>query len=178
MLRRFFASSLILVAFVLQASAQEQPQWTKFSSAEGRFSILLPTEKPLREEQTKETSAGKVVMHFFTAGSEKGLFIIAYADYQMSAAKQELDANRDSFLRGMKATLVSESDIKLQDNPGREIRAERDRLSIRSRIYLVGKRYYQMIAITPATLPGNLEADRFLASFELQTARTASAAGR
>lgn len=167
MLGRFFIISLILsAAFVSEALAQEAPPWTKFSSAEGRFSVRMPA-NPLREEQTKDANGDKVVMRFFTAGSDQGVFIVAYADYRMGPPKQELDANRDSFLRGMKATLVSESDIKLQDNPGREIKAERDRLSIRSRIYLVGGRYYQVVALTHATLPGNLAADRFFASFEL-----------
>lgn len=167
MLSRFFIIALIVsAAFVAEAPAQEAPPWAKFSSPEGRFSVLMPA-KPLREEQTKETRGAKVVMRFFTAGSQQGVFIVAYADYKMGPAKQELDANRDSFLRGMKATLVSESDITLQENPGREIKAERDRLSIRSRIYLVGGRYYQVVALTAATLPGNLEADKFFASFEL-----------
>jgi hypothetical protein len=163
---RFFAISLILSAVCVAEAFAQTPPWTKFSSPEGRFSVLMPA-APLREEQSKDARGNKVVMHFFTAGSQQGIFIVAYADYKMGGVKQELDANRDSFLRGMKATLVSESDIKLQENPGREIRAERDRLSIRSRIYLVGTRYYQVVAITPATLPGNLEADKFLASFEL-----------
>lgn len=126
----------------------------------------------MREEQAKQARGERVLMRFFTAASEKGIFIVSYADYRMGGVKQELDANRDSFLRGMKATLISESDIKLRENPGREIRAERDRLSIRSRIFLVGTRYYQVVAITPATLPGNLEADRFLNSFELLTTTT------
>jgi hypothetical protein len=169
MRRRFFAFPLIILVTVVTHASAQTPLWTKFSSPEGRFAVLMPGQ-PLREEQSKDTRVGKVLMRFFTVGSEKGLFIVAYADYEIGGVKQELDANRDSFLKGMKATLVSESDIKLQENPGREIRAERDQLSIRSRIYLVGKRYYQLVTITPATLPGSLEADRFLTSFELAAA--------
>jgi hypothetical protein len=165
---RFFIIALLICAACASQASAQAPPWTKYSSPEGRFTVLMPAD-PMREEQSKETRGEKVVMRFFTAGSEKGIFIVAYADYRMSGVKQELDANRDSFLRGMKATLLSESDIKLRENPGREIRAERDRLSIRSRIFLVGQRYYQVVAITPATLPGNLEADRFLNSFELMT---------
>ncbi|HKS26179.1 MAG TPA: hypothetical protein VJS44_00095 [Pyrinomonadaceae bacterium] len=169
MLSRFFIITILLCAAYASEALAQTPPWTKFSSPEGRFSVLMPA-SPLREEQAKQTPTEKVVMRFFTAGSDKGVFIVAYADYRMAGVKQELDANRDSFLRGMKATLVSESDIKLGENPGREIRAARDRLSIRSRIFLVGSRYYQVIAITNANLPGNLEADKFLNSFELVTA--------
>ena len=164
----FFNFSLI-VLFCAVSVAQSFPQtdqWKRFSSAEGRFAILLP-DQPVRTVQSKDTGAGRVVMSFFTTRSDDGVFIVAYADYSMGEAKRELNANRDSFLKGMKATLVSESDIKLQGNPGREIRASRDKLTIRSRIYLVGGRYYQMVAITPMTLPGDVEADRFLTSFEL-----------
>ncbi|MCA1558386.1 MAG: hypothetical protein LC731_07600 [Acidobacteria bacterium] len=174
---RFFALSLFICLVAgARVSAQTQP-WTKFSSPEGRFTVLMPLE-PKMEEESKDTSVGRVVMRFFTAGSEKGIFVVAYADYSVCDAKRELDANRDSFLRGMKATLVSESDIKLQDNPGREIKAVRDNLSIRSRIYLVGRRYYQIMAITPATLPANLEADKFFASFELTSGAASTAAPR
>jgi hypothetical protein len=170
MRRKFFALSffICLALAATRVSAQQTPAWTKFSSPEGRFAVMMPAE-PMREEQSKETRAGKVVMHFFTVGSPQGIFVVAYADYQIGNAKQELDANRDSFLKGMQATLVSESDIKLQENPGREIRAARDKLSITSRMYLVGKRYYQVMAITPATLPASLEAGKFLTSFELLT---------
>lgn len=158
-----------------QALAQTQ-EWTKFSSTEGRFSVLMPSQ-PESDERAKDTPVGRVVMHFFTTRAAGGVFVVSYADYPVGEAKRELDANRDSFLKGMKATLVSESDIKLQDNPGRDIKAERDQLSIKSRMYLVGKRYYQLVAITPATLPGNIEADKFLTSFEL-AAKTGTAAAR
>jgi hypothetical protein len=166
---RFFALAFFAcLMLAARASAQETPAWTKFSSPEGRFAVMMPGQ-PLREEESKQTLAGKVVMRFFTVGSPQGIFVVAYADYPMGNVKQELDANRDSFLRGMQATLVSESDIKLQENPGREIRATREKLAIRSRIYIVGTRYYQVMAITPATLPAGLEADKFLTSFELLT---------
>lgn len=170
MRHRLLAFSLLISVWsVVAAGASMQTiQWAKFSSPEGRFSILMPGQ-PLRDDQSKNTQVGKVVMHFFTARSEGGIFIVAFTDYAMGDVKRELDANRDSFLKGMKATLVSESDIKLEGHPGREIKATRDALIIRSRIYLVGKRYYQAIAITPATLPGDLEADKFLTSFQLAT---------
>jgi hypothetical protein len=171
MCSRLLALSLIIFASSITQASTQIVQWARLSSPEGRFSILMPG-RPLRDEQSKDTPNGKVVMRFFTARSEGGVFIVAYADYNISDAKAELDANRDSFLKGMKATLISESDIKLEGNPGREIKATREQLSIRSRIYLVGKRYYQAIAITPATLPGDVEADRFLSSFELTTAAT------
>jgi hypothetical protein len=169
---RFFALSFFICLLLAARAPAQTTAWTKFSSPEGRFAVMMPGQ-PMREEESKETLAGKVVMHFFTVGSGQGLFIVAYADYRIGDVKRELDANRDSFLKGMQATLVSESDIKLQENPGREIRAARDKLSIRSRIYLVGKRYYQVVAITPATLPASLEADKFLTSFELVQAAAA-----
>jgi hypothetical protein len=169
---RFFALSFfVCLAFVSRAVAQDASTWTRFTSPEGRFSVMMPAE-PAREEQSKLVRGRLVMMRFFTAGVGQGVFIVAYADYRMGNVKQELDANRDSFLKGMQATLISESDIKLRENPGREIRATRDKVSIRSRIYLVGRRYYQAVAITPATLPANLEADRFLNSFELLTTAT------
>jgi hypothetical protein len=174
MLRRLLALSLVIFACNIAQAAGQTIEWAKFSSPEGRFSIQLPG-RPVLDEQSKNTSTGIVVMHFFTARSEGGVFVVAYADYAISDTKAELDANRDSFLKGMKATLVSESDIKLEGNPGREIKATRDQLSIRSRIYLVGKRYYQAIAITPATLPGDVEADRFLTSFQLSSTAAAKA---
>lgn len=173
MRNKLFAVSLIIFAAAIAEARLQTEPWTKFSSPEGRFSILMPSE-PLRDDQTKETPVGEVVMHFLTSRTGTGIFVVAYADYAINDAKRELDANRDSFLKGMKATLVSESDIKLQENPGRDIKSTRDGLSIRSRIYLVGKRYYQAVAITPASLPGEVEADKFLTSFELLSAKSAA----
>jgi hypothetical protein len=176
MRNRFFLALTLLIS-ALWATAHglgaQTTEWTKETSAEGRFAVLLPT-RPLSDEQMKDTPKGRVSMRFLTARSGTGIFIVAYADYEMGDAKLELDANRTSFLKGMKATLVTESDINLRGNPGRDIKAVRDQLSIRSRIYLVGKRYYQMVAITPASIPGDLEADKFLTSFELSTAQVAA----
>lgn len=172
MRKRFIAVSLIVCVTAIAHATIQTTEWTKFSSPEGRFSVLMPNQ-PLNDDQSKETPVGKVVMHFFTSRSGTGIFIVAYSDYAIGDAKRELDANRDTFLKGMKATLIAESDIKLQGNPGRDIKATRDQLNIRSRIYLVGKRYYQAVAITPASLPGDVEADRFLTSFQLLQAAAA-----
>ena len=148
--------------------AQQQPtaQWSRFSSPEGRFNILLPG-RPLREDRNKETPMGRVEMHIFTSRTEGGIYVVAYADYAFGDAKQELDANRDTFLKGMKATLLSESDINIKGHPGREVNAWRDQLTIRTRMYLVGKRYYQMFVIMPTAQAVAEDTNRFFNSFEL-----------
>ena len=110
MRNRFFALLLLIPVAALAAGVRAQTTtWTKQSSKEGRFTVLMPTE-PVSDVQEKETPQGKVSMHFLTSRSGSGIFVAAYADYNIGEAKQELDANRTSFLKGMKATLVSESD--------------------------------------------------------------------
>ena len=168
-MRKIFIAFGLFICFTAANAHAQQPQvaqWPRFSSPEGRFSILLPG-RPLREDQTKETPVGRVEMHIFTSRTEGGIYVVAYADYAFGDAKRELDANRDSFLKGMKATLLSESDINIKGNPGREINAWREQLTIRTRMYLVGKRYYQMFVIVPTPQAVLEDTNRFFNSFEL-----------
>ena len=168
-MRKIFIAFGLLICFTAATAHAQQPQaaqWPRFSSPEGRFSILLPG-RPLREDQTKETPVGRVEMHIFTSRTEGGIYVVAYADYAFGDAKRELDANRDSFLKGMKATLLSESDINIKGHPGREVNAWREQLTIRTRMYLVGRRYYQMFVIVPTAQAVREDTERFFNSFEL-----------
>ena len=163
----------LLLALVCAASIQAQANdWQSFTSEKGRFSVLVP-DKPTEEVGSGNAgTAGSYTTHLFTSKVQGAIYMVGWADYQPGLkinADGELKANRDNFLKGVEATLLSETKITLDKNPGIEFKAERKpNIFIKSRVYLVGNRPYQLIAISIGQ-EDIKNADKFLNSFKLTT---------
>ncbi len=129
--------------------SDEVVTWTEFLSEEGRFKVLLPA-KPTTQTLTLETPKGQIVHHGFIA-SKGGIFcIIDYADVPSGTAdaaqiKELFDTARDEFLKGVEGKLLSETAIKLDGHPGREVVADLGSGGKgRIRFYLINERFYQL----------------------------------
>lgn len=168
---RAFAVSLALLIMAAAVSAQEHSSdggWTRFTSEPGRFSVLVPSQ-PTEKVETKQSPHGPYSTHLFTVNSENMLFIVAWVDYDPSfnfGVQAELHANRDNFVKnsGIKLTGTTKQ-ISLDGNPGIEFTAESGNARIKSRVYIVGRRPYMLIAMSRT---GDLsDGDRFLTSLEV-----------
>jgi hypothetical protein len=148
------------------------PEWITFRSGPGRFSVLMPgpDEPKLNSETKSAPGTGTYTSYLFTQRSEKGIFLVGWADYPSTfkfGIQAELGANRDNFLTALKARLISERGITLGTNPGIEFAAEAEKVCVRSRVYIVGSRPYQLIAATFEGMDDTANVDRFFASFKL-----------
>jgi len=167
---RFLLLFLLLFAFVPALCAQEHDSWVKFSSEAGRFSVLMP-EIPVDDAKTNESANGPYTTHLFMKRTPKGVFLIGWVDYDPSfnfAIQSELEANRDNFVRGVKATLLGTTKINLNGNPGLEFTAETADVRFKSRVYIIGRRPYQLIAGTYKDQDDTANVNRFFSSFELR----------
>lgn len=158
--------SLILTLLITAAAfGQANDTWIKFSPAEGRFSVLMPAQPEPSIETTTATTTNVFV------ASENGTFYLAgWADYKPDFnldIETELKATRDNFIKGLEATLLNETKISLDGNPGIEFTAERkaDKASVKSRVYIVGKRPYQLATVVTQGDVKNIE--KFYSSFKL-----------
>jgi hypothetical protein len=98
-------------------------------------------------------------------------------DLEKEAAlrKQFLDHSRDTIIAKIKGKVLSETDIYLDEHPGRMTKiALPDGTISRDKIYVVGKRIYQVIVVTPGELQApdggrfdETRATKFLDSFKL-----------
>jgi hypothetical protein len=154
---------------------QTQTEWIKFTSPEGRFSILLQHEPKFETVNATDTSG---ITNYRYSDLESGYgFICEYFDVASTGAVQDfLDVTRDGIIRGAGATKVGEEKISLNSYPGRELQMsfkvnEGTEIAARTRIYLVNKRLYSLTFLHVKSMDALLASDlgkKFFSSFELK----------
>lgn len=158
------------------AAVQTVTPWIKFSSPEGRFSVLLPHEPKF--ESVAATDSGGITNYRYSDLESGYGFICEYFDVESTGADVQhfLDVTRDGIISGANATKLGEEKISLGTNPGRELQLllkvnESTEITCRTRIYLVGKRLYSITYLHVKSMDGTAAADlgkKFFSSFELK----------
>ena len=175
--------SLFFAAFTCIAQEHSKPStpaappptantggWVRMNSDEGRFSVLLP-ELAKDQSETTQSANGPYTTHLFISKTTKGLFLVGWVDYDPNfnfGVQSELEANRDNFVKGVKATLTNTSKISFNGHPGLEFTAETAEVIFKSRVYIIGRRPYQLIAGTYKGQDDSLNVSRFFESFQVR----------
>lgn len=148
---------LVLIVFAISGYAQTPPPaqaetWKEFSSAAGRFKVLLPGD-PTETSETTELPLGKIERHKFTLEAGFASFRFSYSDFPITLTKpgeikkfldQLHEANGDFFL----GHPLSMTEIKLAGYPGREFKVATPDSMFRAKYFLVGNRLYQIAVAT------------------------------
>ena len=144
--------------------------WEKFSSTDGRFSVLVPL-IPTNRTETVESEHGPYTTHLFVAKDAiERVFIIGWVDYDPAFnfnRQSEMEANRDEFVKGVKARLLSTRTVIIDGYRTIEFTAENDEKVFKSRVYMVGRRPYQITVGLPKGQEDSASVDRFLNSFKV-----------
>ena len=143
--------------------------WSKFTSQEGRFSILMPG-TPENKEETTQSDHGPYTTHLFILRQPPNVYLVGYVDYDPSFnfnRQAELEANRDNFVKGISATLLSTKPLKIDGYAAIEFTAETAQRIFRSRVYMVGRRPYQIVIGSPKNVDDSANIDRFFSSFKV-----------
>jgi hypothetical protein len=146
--------------------------WVKFTSELGRFSVLMPA-MPTDKTETTPTDHGPYTTHLFIAKDEDAgnIYLIGWVDYDPSFnfnKQSELAANRDNFVKGIKATLVSTRPLKIDGYDALEFVAETADRVFKSRVYMVGRRPYQIVIGYPKDQDDTPLTNRFFNSFKIR----------
>lgn len=143
-----------------------------FAVPEGGFAVKMPGTP---RKQSQPAGPG-LTMHSYVVETGDGAMMAAYADLPIPpnepAAKIEdrLDGSRQGMLQNSRAVLVNETKLQLPGgHRGREFTANVSSPQgvLRARIYLVGSRLYQVMAIGKASFANSADATTFLQSFQL-----------
>ena len=143
--------------------------WAHFTSDEGRFSVLMP-EIPQEKTDTTDSSHGPYTTHLFVVRDTASVYLIGWVDYDPSFnfnRQAELEANRDNFVKGINARLVSTRPTVIDGYTGLEFTAETDDRVFKSRVFLVGRRPYQIVIGSPKGLDDTASTERFFNSFKV-----------
>ena len=175
MTKKNLAALLLVLTAALAAGAQTPAGWVKFSPVPAHFVVLLPSE-PKEDKKTAQSPHGPYTTNLYVSTSpEREIYMVGWVDYDPKfnfGVQAELEANRDNFVKSLKAKLLSTTPIKLGAHPGIEFRAVVEgKVDIVSRVYVVGRRPYQLIAVTPAGRDASANRERFFSSFKLGAAR-------
>ena len=193
-MKRFFAISAIILAFSLSFNAQEHTTrrpppsttpttparnsapaaaddsgWVRFSSTAGRFTVLMP-EIPQDKTETVQSDHGPYTTHLFVVRDTKNVYLIGWVDYDPSFnfnRQGEMEANRDNFVKGIKATLTSTRTFQIDGYLALEFTADTDDRTFKSRVYMVGRRPYQIVIGYPKNDEDFIATNRFFDSFKV-----------
>jgi hypothetical protein len=134
----------------------------------------LPGEPERRKIRTKSASGVELEQHSFVVGIKTTAYLISYQDDAnlvnagARVIARALDNARDVTVAILKGKLKAEKSIKFAGYPGREIQIETPKLGIyRARVYVVGKRLYQVVVLGPEKFALSRESSRYLDSFKL-----------
>lgn len=171
MLRRLLACLSFALAApfaAAPAAAQTAPAaWVKATSAEGHFTVLMPAAPETRTDPIPDGAGTTTLLLAKPAGG--GLWLAGWADYAPGFTfddQAELERNRDNFIAGIGATHTGTKPHAYGTRPGIEFTAEKaGAFSVRSRVYIIGKRPYQLIAVVPVVQAASPDIDKFLDSF-------------
>ena len=165
-----FFTVAFLIAFVFVSTPYAQKEWIAFAPPGGNYSVMMPG-TPETEVKNETGNFGPYTVNGATLVAGDEFYIVVYVDYAPTLklnVQGEINANRDNFIKGVKgAVLTSEKKITIDGHPGLEFTADvgTERYII-SRIYLVGRRPYQLVAATRKK--GDMtNANKFLNSFKL-----------
>jgi hypothetical protein len=168
------STTLLLVVSVAVFGYQAAAQWSKYSSAEGRYSVLLPGQPQLKSQEETLADGGKLQQHLaISSDSDGAAYIVGY--FETGDRSYSFDKGRDGALSRVNGTLISERDIKLREYPGREVKlfgtAGGLEFFIVVRFYKVEKRVLIVEFIAPKSAGQDLpdKAVKFFDSFHVET---------
>ena len=142
----------------------------RFTSGSGRFSVLMP-ETPTDKVETTPSEHGPYTTHLFVVRDTVSVYLIGWVDYDASFnfnRQAELEANRDNFVSGIKATLLTSNPTIIDGYNAIEFVAETSDRVFKSRVYMVGRRPYQIVIGSPKGQDDSAQASRFFNSFKVR----------
>jgi len=190
-MKRFLAVSLIMLGLSFSVIAQEHTSrppstptttpapvpstpadssgWVHFTSDDGRFSVLMP-QTPTDKTETTNSEHGPYTTHLFIVRDTISVYLIGWVDYDPSFnfnRQAELEANRDNFVKGINAKLLTTRATVIDGYSAIEFTAEATERIFKSRVFMVGRRPYQIVIGSPKGTDDSASVNRFFNSFKV-----------
>ena len=143
--------------------------WVRFNSPEGRFTVLMP-ETPTDKQSVEQSEHGPYTTHLFIVRDPQSVYLIGWVDYDPKFnfnRSLELEANRDNFVKGISAKLVDTRNTEIDGYPALEFTCETTDRIFKSRVYMVGRRPYQIVIGSPKGVDDSITLNRFFNSFKV-----------
>jgi hypothetical protein len=151
-------------------TAVDASGWVRFNSDLGNFSVMMPE---VQEDKTETTQSahGPYTTHLFIVRDTTSVYLIGWVDYDPSFnfnRQAELEANRDNFVKGIHAKLINSRPTVIDGYSALEFTAETNDRVFKSRVYMVGRRPYQIVIGSPKGQDDSATVNRFFNSFKVK----------
>jgi hypothetical protein len=165
------SSYIVLTSLPLLLCGCQKSEFKEFSPPNQGFKVQMPG-KP--KERTENLGGTKLTMYVIE--QRNGAYMVGGVDLPIGEGESEemiqerLNGSRDGALKNVGGTLISEKKITLSGKyPGREFSAKIPNKNgeIRTKIFVVGRRLYQMVVVGTPSWANSADATKFLNSFEL-----------
>jgi hypothetical protein len=164
---RKVAVLIVLVLLCQSALGQAAKEWIRFAPQNGGFVVMLP-DKPKEDVDVKDN----FTTHLFTVSAGRAVYLVGFGEYAPTVRldpQKELEANRDNFNKGIKATLLTSNAYNLDGRLGLEFTSETANGHVKSRVFLVGNRVIQLATLVFKGSDEQRNVDKFLDSFAFTT---------
>ena len=163
-MRIYSFSLLVLLTLCSNVPAQTDPSgWITLAPEGAGFSVLFPGNA--NETVNKKNS---FTLHSFNVTAGRATYVASYSDYlpgKLDPATA-LTANRDKFLKSLEATLVTSREITTDGHTGIEFTGETPAANVKSQLFLIGNRMYQMVTFVFRDVDETTNVNRFFDSFK------------
>ncbi len=172
---------IFLIFSISGLHAQEDGPWTYFQSLDGDFSIDWPDGNRIDKVDTVETAIGKLVYHVFllqkNEKSDNVMYMLSYCDYPENTIHSDstellhdfFEATMDQAAKSVNGDLTYYDFSWYKDYPGYLWRIDYldGKALIKTKAFLVNRRYYALQTVTLRPKSLNLSIDRFMDSFKV-----------
>jgi hypothetical protein len=171
-MRKAAIALFLLITPVLTLAIQHSDAWIKYTSKEGRYSVMLPAQPSLDSQQATSAGGEKFTQYKATVNTGNVVYMVAHFDSPPSTVFA-FDTARDRMMEGVKATLLSDRSLSLGGVPGREVRLlmkiSGDEYLMIARFYDLSGRVYLIQLITPKSDEAAVaeKAARYFDSFQV-----------
>ena len=174
-------NKIIIIISIFALFGFTQSKWQYFTSEKGKFTVLAPGEFE-EKINTTETILGTTEYHTYLyqpsyQNPENLVYMVSYCDYPEGSihsdstelVKEFFEVTVESSLKSVKGELFYSSEINLGQYPGMlwRVNYKDGAATIKTKSYLVGRRYYSIQTITLRDMSLNPSIDKFLDSFKL-----------
>lgn len=152
--------------------------WQEFTAPDKSFKLMFPA-KPVKQKVPPDVKSSGIDIGAYKSTLANLEFLLMYmnlpyATEDAQTSKRLLDGGRDLALANTKAQLLSETDMWLDDHPGRELLVKFPKTIMRARIFLLEHSMYTLSVLLPYNESNQkviqdaveLMANRYFASFK------------
>lgn len=120
MRKKMLATFFVLIVISFTYGSQNTANWIKYTSTEGRFSVLLPSQPKLLTQPATTSDDTQITQHAVYYEEPYGLYMIGYFD-KPAGMNYSLDVGQDAFVKSNNGTLLSGKKITLDGHQGRDL---------------------------------------------------------